>query len=162
MVKELSEATVARMDPMSRAKYESLPDEVDEAPREKSSEPSRNGVCGSLEEALATPAAGGVRYHTEEIVGTGLKFRFKSLVTDEWLAVAETDREIYEVSLCNSKGHEWLDAEGLEELKSRWDARSFVHLKLVAEEHCFCGFTLEGLREAAAKNSPETDTTSTS
>ena len=27
---------------------------------------------------------------------------------------------------------------------------------------CFAGLTLEGMREAAAKNSPETDTTSTS
>jgi hypothetical protein len=162
MVKELSAATVARMDPMSRAKYDSLPDEVDEEPREGSSEPSRNGVCSSLEEALATPAAEGVRYHSERIVGTGLKFRFRSLSTEEWLSVAETNAEILEHSLCDSNGHTFVDSEGLALLKKRFDARSYAHLKLVAEHHCFCGMTLEGLREAAAKNSAETDTTSTS
>jgi len=159
MVNPLPAATVARMDPASRAKYDSLPDEVDEEPR---SGASHNGVCGSLEEALATPAAEGVRYHTEEIVGTGLKFRFRSLLTEEWLAVAETESEILELSLCDSKGHAFVDSEGLANLKKRFDARSYAHLKLVAEMHCFCGLTLEGLREAAAKNLEETDTTSTS
>ena len=159
MVKELSAATLARMNPESREKYDGLPDEVDEEPRTQA---SHNGVCSSLEEALATPAAEGVRYHTEEIVGTGLKFRFRSLMTEEWLAVAETESEIIELSLCDSNGHTFVDSEGLAILKKRFDARSYAHLKLVAETHCFCGLTLEGLREAAAKNSAETDTTSTS
>ncbi len=162
MVNPLPSATLARMDPMSRAKYESLPDEVDEAPREESSEPSSNGVCSSLEEAMATPAAEGVRYHVEAIVGTGLNFRFKSLKTKEWLAVADSKKEILEVSICDADGRKWVDQEGVEEFKDRYDARSYAHMKLVAEEHCFCGLTLEGLREAAAKNSQETDTTSTS
>ena len=162
MVTKFSDATIARMNPESREKYDSLPDEVDEAPREESSEPSRNGVCSSLEEALATPAAAGVRYHSEPIVGTGLTFRFRSLYTEEWLSVAETNAEILEYSLCDSNGHKFVDSEGLALLKKRFDARSYAHLKLVAEHHCFCGLTLEGLREAAAKNLEETDTTSTS
>lgn len=159
MVNPLPPATLARMDPMSRAKYESLPDEVDEEPR---SEPSHNGVCSSLEEALATPAAEGVRYHSERIVGTGLTFRFRSLNTEEWLSVAQTDAEIVALTLCDSEGRTYLDAEGLAQLKKKYDARSYMHMKLVAETHSFCGATLEGLREAAAKNSEETDTTSTS
>lgn len=159
MGKELSPATLARMSPESREKYESLPDEVDEAPRSQASD---NGVCGSLEEALSTPAAEGVRYHTEEIVGTGLKFRFRSLNTEEWLSVAQTDADIVALTLCDSEGRTYLDAEGLAQLKKKYDARSYMHMKLVAETHSFCGATLEGLREAAAKNSHETDTTSTS
>ena len=157
MVKELSQATLARMNPDSREKYDSLPDEVEEDIRE----PSTNGVCGSLEEALATPAAEGVRYHTEEIVGTGLKFRFRSLNTEEWLSVAQTDAEIVALTLCDSNGHAYLDAEGLDKLKKKFDARSYMHMKLVAETHSFCGATLEGMREAAAKNLEETATTST-
>ena len=162
MVNPLPAATVARMDPMSRAKYESLPDEVDEAPREESSEPSRNGVCGSLEEALATPAAEGVRYHTVPIVGTGLVFRLKSLLTEEWLAIRDSEQTILEVSPCDSDGFAYFDADGVKEIKRRWDARSYAHLIEECNQHCFAGLTLEGFREAAAKNSEETDTTSTS
>lgn len=162
MVKELSQATLERMSPESREKYDSLPCEVDEAPRETSTQPSTNGVCSSLEEAMDTPAAEGVRYHSEPIVGTGLAFRFKSLITHEWLALAEGRVEILEVSICDADGRAWVDEEGLEEFKRRYDARSYAHLKLVAEEHCFCGLTLEGLREAAVKNLEATDTTSTS
>lgn len=158
MVKELPPATLARMSPESREKYESLPEEVEEDIREPA---SQNGVCGSLEEALATPAAEGVRYHTERIVGTGLTFRFKSLNTEEWLDVAQTDAEIVALTLCDSNGHTYLDDEGFAQLKKKYDARSYMHMKLVAEAHSFCGATLEGLREAAAKNSQPTDTTST-
>lgn len=159
MVKELSAATLERMNPAAREKYESLPDDVEEDIREPA---SQNGVCGSLEEALATPAAGGVRYHSEPIVGTGLVFRFKSLLTEPWLAVRDSDQNILELSVCDSAGLTYLDAEGVKKIKKRFDARSYAHMIEVANEHCFAGLTLEGMREAAAKNFPATDTTSTS
>ena len=161
MVKELSEATLARMSPESREKYESLPDEVEEDIREPASA-SHNGVCSSLEEALATPAAEGVRYHTEEIVGTGLVFRFKSLLTEDWLAVRDSDQNILELSVCDGSGLAYLDADGVDQIKKRFDARTYAHMVEVANEHCFAGMTLEGMREAAAKNSQPTDTTATS
>ena len=159
MVKGLSAATVARMDPTSRANYESLPDEVDEKPRAQA---SNNGVCSSLEEALATPAADGVRYHTVLIVGTGLVFRLKSLLTEDWLAVRDSEQNILELSPCDSAGLAYFDSDGVKEIKRRWDARSYAHLVEECNEHCFAGLTLEGMREAAAKNSQPTATTATS
>ena len=159
MVNTLPQATINRMSQQDREKYDNLPDEVDE---DEGQPVSEDQLCESLEQALATPAADGVRYHTEEIVGTGLKFRFKSLNTEDWLSLADSDVDIIEASVCDSKGHQYFHGEGLALLKKAWDARSYAHLKLVADQHCFAGQTLEGLREAAAKNSHKTDTTSTS
>lgn len=159
MVTTLPQATINRMSPQDREKYDNLPDEVDE---DEGQQVSENGLCESLEQALATPAAEGVRYHTEEIVGTGLKFRFKSLNTEEWLRLADSKVDIIQVSVCDSRGRSYIDSEGLDKIQRCFDARSYAHMKLVADQHCFAGQTLEGLREAAAKNSPKTDTTSTS
>ncbi len=159
MVTTLPQATIQRMSPQDREKYDNLPDEVDE---EEGHQVGENGLCETLEQALATPAADGVRYHTEEIVGTGLKFRFKSLNTEDWLSLNDSDVHILEASVCDKNGRNYIDADGLDRIKKAWDARSFAHMTLVANQHCFAGQTLEGLREAAAKNSPKTDTTSTS
>lgn len=162
MVKQLSSETLARMDPVNKEKYESLPQEVEEEIEEEPAHQSGNNVCGSLEEALRTPAASGVRFHTERIVGTDKAFRFRSLNTEEWLNVRDTEKNILELSLCDCNGHKYLDADGVKELQLKYDARSYAHLIEVANEHCFAGLTLEGMREAAAKNLLAPSTTSTS
>lgn len=117
-------------------------------------ETSRNGRVASTVSQLM-PSSSDVRFREETIVGLEAKVRFRSLTARHFLELSEdSSANILKHSICDENGDLFLTDEDVKHLNgSDNDARTYLHLIEVANDHCLAGATLEGLTEAAAKNS---------
>ena len=143
------------MSPETREQFAETQTVIEEPIRDESD------VASSVDDLF--PSGGGrIRYRLESICGLAKKVRFKSLTAAQFLAVSdEEDNNILLYSVCDESGNCYLTANDIKRLQSdENDARTLMHMIAVANDHCLAGASLEGLTEAAAKNSPKIDTTS--
>lgn len=135
-VEMLTPETRARMAEMAKT----LPDEVHE-------EPVPNGRLGDLR-----PRNPGFRYLEREIYDIGL-VRMRSLTGKEFEQIKlRDDKWLLVYAVVNEDGKQLIAPEDIDARIEEWDARTYIELLQMANEHCLPMLTIGALMERAEGN----------